>query len=349
MRLLIRFKDWLVNKVVGYLSEEAGEITMPLCDFARFRFEVRPGDVILVEGRSRLSEVIKNITLSNWTHGALYVGRFSDIENKELQERARSFYYGNTEEPLIVEALIGEGVVIAPLTKYQYHNLRICRPKDLSPHDARQVIAHSIKSLGMGYHTRQLFDIARFILPYSFLPKRWRSTLLEHSAGDVTKTICSTMLAEAFADVHYPILPMIRHERDGSLKWIHRNSSLFTPRDFDYSPYFDIIKYPFLGIDTEIYKKLPWDATGVLHNDDIEALIHGSPIEALESIEGVGESGGGGGGEKVAPPRESAGGGGDVGRHEVKRIEVERPSPGEEDKGESGKVIKIKRDQANGR
>ena len=35
------------------------------------------------------------------------------------------------------------------------------------------------------------------------------------------------------------------------------------PRDFDYSPYFSIIKYPFLGMnDIGLYRRLPWDKEG---------------------------------------------------------------------------------------
>ena len=43
-----------------------------------------------------------------------------------------------------------------------------------------------------------------------------------------------------------------------------RNSKLITPPDFDYSPYFEIIKYPMLDFDElAVYKKLPWDRSGV--------------------------------------------------------------------------------------
>ncbi|NNJ96604.1 MAG: hypothetical protein HKP12_05535, partial [Gammaproteobacteria bacterium] len=43
---------------------------------------------------------------------------------------------------------------------------------------------------------------------------------------------------------------------------------LITPSDFDYSPYFDVIKYPMLDLDDlAVYRKLPWDRTGVHCND----------------------------------------------------------------------------------
>ena len=63
------------------------------------------GDVLLVEGRSRVSEVIKIITQSSWTHSALYIGRLFDIDDKVLQARIRGSYEGDPSEQLLVEAL----------------------------------------------------------------------------------------------------------------------------------------------------------------------------------------------------------------------------------------------------
>ena len=38
-----------------------------------------------------------------------------------------------------------------------------------------------------------------------------------------------------------------------------RSPKLFTPLGFDYSPYFEIIKYPMFGFDElAIYQQLPW-------------------------------------------------------------------------------------------
>ena len=37
---------------------------IPLSDFERIRHELKPGDVLLVEGRTRISEVIKVVTQS---------------------------------------------------------------------------------------------------------------------------------------------------------------------------------------------------------------------------------------------------------------------------------------------
>ena len=67
------------------------------------------------------------------------------------------------------------------------------------------------------------------------------------------------MIAEAFAAVEFPILPLVRRSEQDRIRLYRRNPKLCTPSDFDYSPYFEIIKYPFYDFaDTPSYKLLPW-------------------------------------------------------------------------------------------
>lgn len=83
-------------------------------------------------------------------------------------------------------------------------------------------------------------------------------------SGEPTKAICSTLIARAFQSIRYPILPQITQEIsrdadcDGCVReiWQIRHHSLFTPRDFDVSPYFAVIK-PSLeaGFD---HRRLVW-------------------------------------------------------------------------------------------
>ena len=239
-----------------------------LLNFDRLCYEIRPGDVILVEGRSRVSNVIKQITQSPWTHAALYIGRLYDIDNPELRQRVEAHIDTAPETQLIIETLLGEGTVVYPLDKYRREHLRICRPSGLSPADAREVIAFTIRRLGTDYDMRQLFDLARFLFPWGILPRRWRSSLFRHNAGDATRTVCSTMLAEAFQSVRFPVLPFAERVEDRHIHLHQRNPKLVSPRDFDYSPYFDIIKYPLFGLDdVAIYRHLPWRDTDVICND----------------------------------------------------------------------------------
>ncbi len=69
--------------------------------------------------------------------------------------------------------------------------------------------------------------------------------LLALGSGDPTRAICSTLIAEAFQSVGYPILPDVSRDPDhpGAREILHiRHHSLYAPRDFDLSPYFAIVK-----------------------------------------------------------------------------------------------------------
>jgi hypothetical protein len=89
--------------------------------------------------------------------------------------------------------------------------------------------------------------------------------MLALGSGDPTRAICSTLIAQAFQSVRYPILPSVTRRpaarddcNDCYDEILHiRHHSLFVPRDFDISPYFEIVK-PSLanGFD---HRQLRWD------------------------------------------------------------------------------------------
>lgn len=253
--------------ISGWLNAEQTALGSPLCDYEKLSYELRVADVLLIEGRSRVSDVIRTITQSTWTHSALYIGRLHDIQDPDMRETVRQFYEGNPEEQLVVEAMLGKGTIVTPLSHYQHEHMRLCRARGLSPGDAQKVIGHAIDTLGTSYDMRQLLDLARFMFPYTILPRRWRSSLFQHNAGKPTSTVCSTMIATAFMQVRFPILPVTLKNKDGSFSLYQRNPKLFTPSDFDYSPYFDIIKYPIWNLQKGThYESMPWNEEGAFFN-----------------------------------------------------------------------------------
>jgi len=198
-----------------------------------------PGDVLLVEGRQKLSTAIKYLTQSTWSHSALYVGDVLPTPED------------GGERPSLIEVNLGEGCVAAPLSKYRYANSRICRPIGLSAKDRDAVIGFMVERIGYAYDMKNIIDLARYLLPTPPVPVRLRRRMLALGSGDPTRAICSTMIAEAFQSVRYPILPVIVRDHDHqpqSSGYSHseilqiRHHSLFTPRDFDLSPYFSVIK-----------------------------------------------------------------------------------------------------------
>ncbi|PWE49870.1 lipo-like protein [Thioclava sp. NG1] len=188
------------------------------------RATLRPGDVLLVEGDRRISAGIKYLTHSTWSHAA--------------------FYSGGPPGGELIEADLEEGVRITGLSAYAHLNTRICRPVGLGHDQLELVINYMQGAVGRQYDLRNVVDLARYLLPRPPVPHRFRRRMLALGSGDPTRAICSTVIAEAFHAVHYPILPdVVMGSADSQGEILHiRHSSLFTPRDFDLSPYFAVIK-----------------------------------------------------------------------------------------------------------
>ncbi len=222
---------------------------------------LQPGDIILVEGNQKVSSAIKYLTQSTWSHAALYVGDALPV-SADTTERCR-----------LVEVNLGEGCVAVPLSKYRSYNTRICRAEGLSADDQRAVVQYMIDRLGLSYDMRNIIDLARYLIPTPPVPIRWRRRMLAFGSGDPTRAICSSLIAQAFQSIAYPILPEIQKlelqldQRSGRYvrrELLHiRHHSLFVPRDFDLSPYFRVVK-PTLEEPFD-YKALQWDKSSAAH------------------------------------------------------------------------------------
>jgi len=253
------FVDWIFKKFSQWLLHENSPPKINLSNFDIVAKKIQMGDVILIEGRSRISTIIRHITFSRWTHATLYIGHLSDIQDSETLKRAKHYDNYQEDEQLIVESEIGYGTIISSLSNLKNYHLRILRPRGLTEEDAKKVVSYAISRLETQYDVRHIFDLLRFLLPWGIMPRRWRSSLFQHNALKPTKDICSSMIADAFQTIDYPILPIITEDYKKELELVQRNSRLYTPDDFDVSPYFDIIKYPIFPIKTAgAYHKLPW-------------------------------------------------------------------------------------------
>jgi len=280
-----RLKKKLIDCAASWLNQIVDDSfdELPMTDFERLCEELHPGDVILVAGKSRISRVIRSITFSHWTHSTLYIGRLVDIRDKGMRDLIAEHYTGDIHDQLLIEALLNEGTIITPVNKYEDYHLRLCRPKGISKTDRQKVIEHGLSMIGNDYDLRHLLDLARFLLPITLLPRRWRSTIFSYNAGIPTRNLCSNMLGEAFATVSFPVLPVVERLDDDTYRLYRRNPKLMTPKDFDYSPYFDIIKYPYIGLDEiAAYRTLPWDKTGMVCNRNGDCF-------AVEEVAGNGD------------------------------------------------------------
>jgi len=267
--MLAKLYRKLRKRIINWLIHEPPPSDIPPCDFNRLKYEIRPCDVLLIEGRSRISHVIRSVIQSPWTHAALYIGRLSDIEDDELHKILREHGVEKEGTHLVIEGLIDKGTVVTPLASYRHNHIRICRPIGLSAVDAQLIITYAIKALGGGYNIRQLIDLGRFLLPWSILPRSWGSILFRTPTGEPESGVCSSLIAEAFNSVQFPVLPFVEPHGETGVELIQRNPYLFTPKDFDYSPYFEIIKYPLFSPEEPLpyYRRLPWTKENVMYQD----------------------------------------------------------------------------------
>ena len=239
--------DTVGKLIAGYLQKEVpGYEPFTPSDPEHLRGVIEPGDVLLVEGNNRISGIIKYLTQSTWSHAALYVGPVDGATEPD------------GEPHVLIEANIGEGVTSAPLSKYFPYHTRVCRPVGLSYEDRTTVCRYAINRIGFGYDTKNIVDLMRYLIPLP-VPQRWRRRMIAFGSGDPTKIICSALIAQAFDAVRYPILPKITRaaSRKARREILHiRDSSLYMPRDFDISPYFEIVKPTIVhGFD---YTALHW-------------------------------------------------------------------------------------------
>ncbi len=238
--------------------------TERLMDFARLEEEIRSADVLLVEGRTQVSQIIQIVTHSRWSHSAICVGRLDEFKHHLADTVDIDLLDPNAI--YLIEAELGKGTVLTPIDHYEGFRLRVCRPAGLSREDQNRVACYVIKRLGTEYNVRQLADLARFMFPYGVLPRKWRSTLFEHNAGPETKIVCTTLIADAFQAVKFPVLPIVSEDTTGESRLFKRNARLFAPSDFDISPYFQILKFPMYSIEESelrYYHHLPWAGDAV--------------------------------------------------------------------------------------
>ena len=229
---------------------------------------IRKGDVVLVEGNQRLSELIKVFTQSHWSHSAFYVG--NELIKKGSTHREKFLdEFGERAKHMVIEAISGKGVIASPIEKYEFYNLRVCRPYGITKTDVKEVIEYVVVNIGREYDNRNLYDIALTLLPFGLNP--WKKKSMEICIGncDEFAVTCSGLIAKAFHLVGYPISPAIKVEEDeinsisGEYPYGHnyskRHFSHITPADFDLSPNFRVIKFNIIEDGDFDYKSLDLD------------------------------------------------------------------------------------------
>jgi hypothetical protein len=245
--------NWLARRLAAFLSKSIRTAAISTSRFESLQGVLQPGDVLLVEGDTRISVAIQYLTQSTWSHAALYLGPDAGLP-----------VTAEGEHHVLIEADLEAGIRTVPLSCYRHMHTRICRPVGLRGDDLARLTTYSLSRLGQAYDLKNVIDLARYLLPTPPVPRHVRRRMLALGSGDPTRAICSSFIAESFQAIRYPILPQLVELPPGDARvrrcrrelFQIRHHSLFVPRDFDASPYFQIIK-PTLTADFD-YHKIPW-------------------------------------------------------------------------------------------
>jgi hypothetical protein len=185
--------------------------------------------------------------------------------------------FGDDAHDLIVEALY-DGVVTSPLDKYLDFNVRICRPHQLRAEHLRIILDDAIEAIGWRYDLRNMLNLALRLPLESLLPGRFPLEDLRLGSGVEGTVICTSLLGRHFRKVRFPVLPTVsfpekdqapvalarrfglfpRRRRRARGVYRPRHPTLITPRDFDMSPYFDIVKFNAIGNRDFDYVDIRW-------------------------------------------------------------------------------------------
>jgi hypothetical protein len=230
---------FLGKRMARFLSKpRVSQTHLPTSPREQIVATLRKGDVLLVEGTSRFSSAIKYLTQSTWSHAALYIG--DHLGPPPEGEEAK----------VLCDVDVNDGVRLIPMSTFSDLHTRICRPVGLSEAEVDALISFMVSRVGYSYDLKNIFDLARYLIRTPPLPGSMKRRMLALGSGEPTQAICSTLLAQAFGSLHYPILPeveLIEENTPGAkqarAEILHiRHYSLYMPRDFDTSPFFRIIK-----------------------------------------------------------------------------------------------------------
>lgn len=273
-----RLREALIRRIAAFLDKPFGryEQNHPN-DPALLQAAIRKGDVVLVEGHQRVSLVIKFLTHSSWSHAALYVGDELIRNPGPLRDLALE-HFAEEADSLVVEALT-EGVVASPLSKYLNHNVRICRPHKLRASDLQYVVDQCVASIGLRYDLHNVLELAVYLMGLSLLPARFRTKVLRFGSGSSGEVICTSLLGRLFHEVGFPVMPSISHPQEAGKPerrrrsllsrltrrrppftgvYRRRHPTLLMPRDFDISPFFEVVKFNVVGARGFDYAKIEW-------------------------------------------------------------------------------------------
>ncbi len=208
----------LLDAVVSLLTKPGSPVHgADAPNIAALKESLRASDVILVSGTSRISHVVKVLTVSPWSHVVLYVGDRRELLTAEEKSEWTHLFGEESLKHLVIDADPLHKVHLRPLDDYHKYMLRHCRPDALTKEDRKKVVDHALGQLKKHYDVGHIIRLMFFFAtPWELFPQGVRRFVTDFSLSE-QDTICSRVLAEAFESVGYPIRPTYIQYGQGSL------------------------------------------------------------------------------------------------------------------------------------
>jgi hypothetical protein len=194
--------------VAGYMSQPLKRQAAPGAALRGLSVTLRPGDVLLTDGRTRAAALVRRVTRSTWAHVSMYVGPM------EIGEDPRC----------IVEADIAAGVRAVRLSELAGQRVRVLRAAFIEDDERLRLAEWVVGRIGDAYDMALAWSLAVRLLRLSvpFEMRRVPGGLAEGTR----RFICSSLLAQAFLLVGYEVSTSQRY---------------VTPRDFDHATGFEVV------------------------------------------------------------------------------------------------------------
>jgi len=220
LSLLRRLRSRAIGAVALYLAQPVSQPgASSTADPLSLSSILLPGDVLLTDGKTRAAAIVRRITRSPWSHVSMYVGPLEP----------------GPDPRCIVEADVAAGVQAVRLSELKVLHMRVLRPTGLGEVERRRLADWVTSRIGGDYDLAHAWVLATKLLRLPLGPRTWPAVSMAQSA---TRFICSSLLAQAFMVVGYPIMPMLIGLRETGT-----GDHLFvTPHDFQSASVFEVVK-----------------------------------------------------------------------------------------------------------
>ncbi len=167
---VLDIRGWITRKIVDYLTEPLPHYERVVWnDPQALRRHVRKGDVLLVDGDSRVSPIIRYLTQSCWSHAALYVGDELLRRGGERAEPRPRDLRRRRGAPARRGAAARRGRV-APLEVRRLQHPHLRGPIGCGREHLRADRRRRVAAIGWRYDLRNVLDLARYLIPVHVVP-----------------------------------------------------------------------------------------------------------------------------------------------------------------------------------